>query len=137
MDIEQKVAHLYREYAAGHLNTVMNELPDNFCFEWPFEPATARYSGTCYSKVELGSKLADLIENFHFEEYAPIQIIAAGDSAAAQLKLVLTSRMTGRTFDARIAHFWRFENGVPVHLIEYMDTALMASESPARAQSVT
>jgi ketosteroid isomerase-like protein len=36
---------------------------------------------------------------------------------------------TGRRFSATIAHFWSFEDGIPVQLVEYMDTALMARQS--------
>ena len=49
--------------------------------------------------------------------------------AAAQLQLDLTSVATGRRFSATIAHFWSFEDGIPVQLVEYMDTALMARQS--------
>ena len=34
----------------------------------------------------------------------------------------------GKRFRARVAHFWSFEDGIPVSLVEYMDTALIASQ---------
>ena len=56
-------------------------------------------------------------------------ILVDGDHAAAELELELTSVKTRQLFPAKIAHFWSFEDGIPVHLVEYMDTALIASHS--------
>jgi len=59
----------------------------------------------------------------------PTEILVDGDRAAAQLQLDLTSAKTRQRFSARIAHFWSFEDGIPVYLVEYMDTALIANQS--------
>jgi len=129
MDIQQMITRLYHDYEARNLDSVMNALPEDFCFEWPFDPNTARYSGICRNKRELVEKLSDLAANFQFNAYRATSILVDGDRAAAQVQLDLTSIKTGDRFSARIAHFWLFENGVPVHLVEYMDTALMAKQS--------
>lgn len=62
-----------------------------------------------------------------FHSYRPTTILVDGDHAAAELEL--TSVKTRQRFPAKIAHFWSFEDGIPVHLVEYMDTALIASHS--------
>ena len=129
MDLQQTVAQLYRDYESRNLSKVIDALPDNFCFEWPFDPATARYSGTCHSKTELLDQLKDIAENFQFNAYRATNILVDGDRAAAQLQLDLTSVKTGHRFSTSIAHFWSFKNGIPVHLVEYTDTALIANES--------
>jgi ketosteroid isomerase-like protein len=132
MDVKDTIVQLYRDYENRKLENVLNALPPDFCFEWPFDPRTARYSGICRSKDELLAELADLAANFQFNEYRATDIVVEGDRAAAQIQLDLTSVKTGRRFPARIAHFWSFRNGVPVHLVEYMDTALMAEQSGPR-----
>jgi ketosteroid isomerase-like protein len=129
MDLQQTVAQLYRDYESRNLTKVLDSLPDDFCFEWPFDPGTARYSGTCRSKAELLEQLKDIAENFQFNAYRATDILVDGDRGAAQLELDLTSRKTGRRFSTRIAHFWSFKDGIPVHLVEYTDTALIANES--------
>jgi ketosteroid isomerase-like protein len=131
-DLRQTITQLYRDYESRDLNRILAALPDDFCFEWASDPNTARFSGICYGKDELVEQLNDIAANFEFNEYRPLNILVDGDSAAAQLQLVLTSKKTRRQFSARIAHFWRFRDGVPMHLVEYMDTALIASESGAR-----
>ena len=133
MGVRETIEKLYRDYASGELDKVLERLPDEFCFEWPFDSRTARYSGVYRTKADLVSGLTDLQQNFDFHEYAATDILVDGDRAAAQLRLELTSRKTGDRFKARIAHFWTFKDGVPVHLVEYMDTALMAAQSPRRA----
>ena len=129
MDIRQAVTQLYRDYESRDLTKVLNGLPDNFCFEWASDPATARYAGVCHTKDEMVRRLADIAENFEFHSYRPTSILVDGDHAAAQLELDLTSVKTRQRFPAKIAHFWSFKDGVPVHLVEYMDTALIAHQS--------
>ena len=128
MDMRETVTQLYRDYESRNLNKVIDALPDDFSFEWPFDPSTARYAGVCRNKAELLERLTEIAADFHFNSYRATNILVDGDSAAAQLQLDLTSVRTGRRFSAMIAHFWSFKDGIPVHLVEYMDTALMAKE---------
>jgi ketosteroid isomerase-like protein len=134
-DVRQTITQLYRDYESRDLSKIMDALPADFCFEWPSDPSTARWSGVCHGKGELADKLKDIAANFQFNAYRPLNILVDGDSAAAQLQLDLTSVSTGRRFSAKIAHFWTFKDGVPIHLVEYTDTALIASESGGPVRS--
>ena len=131
--VREKITELYRDYEARDLPKVLAGLPDEFCFEWASDPGTARYAGICRGKGELVEALEDIAEHFEFNAYRATNILVDGGRAAAQLTLDLTSKLTGRRFSAKLAHFWKFQNGVPVHLVEYMDTALIASESGPRS----
>ena len=133
-DLKQTITQLYRDYESRDLTRILAALPDDFCFEWASDPSTARYAGICHSKGALVERLSDIAANFVFNEYRPLNILVDGDSAAAQLQLDLTSVTTRHRFSARIAHFWSFRDGVPIHLVEYQDTALIASESGARSE---
>lgn len=128
MDVRKKIEKIYKDYEDRNLPGVLSAIPDDFCFEWPFDPETARYSGTCRCKNDFLIQLEDLAKNFEFKKYSASNIIVEGDRVAAQISLSLTSRKTGDTFDTTIAHFWTFNNGRPVKLVEYMDTALMAHQ---------
>src|SRR5215213_5900059 len=129
MDIRQTITQLYRDYEARNLNNIMASLPDDFRFEWPSDPRTARYFGTYHTKAELLEQLQVIAEDFQFNAYRATDILVDGDRAAAQLQLDLTSVATGQRFSIPIAHFWWFKNGIPARLVEYMDTALMARQS--------
>ena len=129
IDLKQTVAQLYHDYESRQLNKVLDGLPDDFCFEWAADPNTARYAGICHTKAQLLERLKDIAENFEFNAYRATNILVDGDRAAAQLELDLTSVKTGHRFSASLAHFWRFRDGIPIHLVEYMDTALIAQES--------
>ena len=129
MAIRQTVTQLYRDYESRDLNKILDALPENFCFEWASDPSTARYSGICRDKGELITQLTDIAANFEFHSYRPMNILVDGDYAAAQLQLDLTSVKTGQRFSSKIAHFWSFKDGIPVHLVEYQDTALIAEQS--------
>lgn len=125
MTIKETVEKIYNDYEKGNLPGVMEAIPDDFCFEWPFESRHAPYSGICSNKAELISQLQSLADDFQFNSYSATNIVAEGDKVAAQISLNLTSNKTGDTFEATIAHFWTFENSKPVKLVEYMDTAMM------------
>ena len=135
MDIRETITQLYRDYESRNLNAVLNGLPDHFRFEWPFDPNTARYTGS-HSKAELLKQLNAVAVSFQFNRYHATNILVDGDRAAAQLQLDLTSSRTGRRFPATIAHFWSFKDGIPVHLVEYMDTAVMADQSTPRESAM-
>jgi len=134
MDIRETITQLYRDYESRNLNAVLNGLPDHFRFEWPFDPNTARYTGS-HSKAELLKQLNAVAVSFQFNRYHATNILVDGDRAAAQVELDLTSLKTGRTFSATIAHFWWFEDGIPVRLVEYGDTALIANESFSESET--
>jgi len=129
MDIRTTITQLYQDYENRNLEAILNALPKDFRFEWPFDPNTARFVGTCHSKAELLEQLTDVAANFQFNKYHATNILVDGDRAAAQVDVNVTSVRTGHSFSATIGHFWWFEDGIPVRLVEYMDTALMANES--------
>lgn len=130
MNTRQTVTQLYRYYETRDFDKIMAGLPDNFQFEWASDPNTPpSYARVCHTKNELAERLGEVAEKFEFHSYRPTKILVDGDYAAAELQVEITSKTTGERFPARIAHFWSFKDGVPVHLIEYMDTALIASQS--------
>ena len=129
MDVRQTITQLYRDYENRDLKKILAALPDDFVFEWPHDPITNRYAGICHSKDELVQHLTDIGTNFRFNAYHATNILVDGDRAAAQLQVDVTSVATGRRFSVTIAHFWSFQDGIPVHLVEYVDTALMARHS--------
>ena len=136
MDVRQTITQLYRDYENRDLEKILAALPDDFVFEWPFDPSTARYAGICCNKDELVQHLTDIAANFQFNAYHATNILVDGDRAAAQLELDITSVRTGRRFPVTIAHFWSFKDGIPVRLVEYMDTAVMAEQSTPRESAV-
>ena len=129
MDTREAITELYRDYESRDLNRIMDRLPDNFRFEWASDSGTPRYARVCHTKNDLVERLQEIASHFEFHSYRPTKILVDGDYAAAELQLELTSVKTGQRFPARIAHFWSFKDGIPVHLVEYMDTALIASQS--------
>jgi ketosteroid isomerase-like protein len=129
MDVRQTITQLYRDYESGDLANILNGLPDTFRFEWASDLGTAPYTGICHTKHELVTRLAEIGEKFEFHSYRATTILVDGDRAAAQLEVDVTSKTTRQRFPTKIAHFWSFKDGVPVHLVEYMDTAFVAKQS--------
>ena len=102
MDTKQPVVRaaitpLYRDYESRELGKVLDGLPEDFCFEWASDPATARYAGICHGKAELLAQLNDIGANFDFNAYRAVNILVDGNRAAAELELELTSIGNGVT----------------------------------------
>ena len=131
MDIRQTITQLYRDYENGHAEQILAALPNDFVFEFTSDPSTGRDAGVCRSKDELVRHLGNVASYIQFNSYHPTNILVDGSQAAAQIQVDLTYRTTGRRFSTSIAHFWSFEDGIPVHLVEYMDSALIARQSAA------
>lgn len=131
MDVRRMITQLYRDYEQKNFDSILAALPDDFTFEFPFEPSTHRFTGICRSKDELLQHLKDIRTTVAFNSYHATNILVDGDRAAAQLDVDLTSS-TGDRFSTTIAHFWTFKDGVPVHLVEYMDTGLVARHCAPR-----
>jgi ketosteroid isomerase-like protein len=125
MDIRQTVTQLYRDYEKGKVEKILAALPNDFVFDNPTDPSMARDAGRCRGKDELLQHLTNVSQYFQFTSYHATNILVDGSHAAAQVEVGLTFKPNGRRFSATIAHFWSFENGVPVHLVEYMVTALI------------
>ena len=129
MDVRQTVTQLYRDYESANMAAIMDALPDDFRFEWESDRDTPpSYTKVCNTKHELAERIGEIAGQFEFHSYRPTNILVDGDRAAAELQIELTSKSTRKRFRARVAHFWSFADGVPVSLVEYMDTALIASQ---------
>ena len=132
MDIRQTVTQLYHDYETANFTRIMEGLPDDFHFEWESDrDMPPSYARVCNTKYELAERIGEIAAQFEFHSYRPTNILVDGDRAAAELQTEWTSKTTGQRFRARLAHFWSFEDGVPVSLVEYMDTALIASQTRA------
>ena len=136
MDIRQTITQLYRDYESGHPEQALTALPDEFVFEFTSDPSMARDAGVCRGKHELVQHLSTIAEHFQFNGYHATNILVDGSRAAAQIDVDLTFKATGRRFSTTLAHFWRFEDGIPVHLVEYMDSAMIASHCAPREGDV-
>jgi len=129
MDIRQTITQLYRDYERKDFDSILAALPDDFTFEFSFEPSTHKFAGICRGKGELIAHLHDVRNSFQFTAYHATNILVDGDRAAAEVAVEVTPAANDRSFSTTIAHFWTFQDGIPVRLVEYMDTALVARKS--------
>src|SRR5690242_17151821 len=104
MDTRQTITQLYKDYERKDFASILATLPDDFVFEFPYEPSTHKFTGICRSKGELIEHLTDIRTNYHFTSYHATTILVDGDHAAAQVDVDLTSS-TGNRFSTTIAHF--------------------------------
>ena len=96
MDIRQTITRLYRDYERKDFASILAALPDDFTFEFTFEPNTHQFSGICRSKDELIQHLNHVRRTFQFTAYHATNILVDGDRAAAQVEVALTPSTSDR-----------------------------------------
>lgn len=133
MSIRDTIKQIYTYYADRELDKLLDFLPDDFSLHWPYDAKVARYAGLYSSKNSLAEQLQDLADNFEFHSYTATNILVDGDRAAAQVDLEMTAKNCGTKISATLAHFWEFENGQPIRVTEYNDSALLTHYAVARS----
>ena len=127
MEIPQTITQLYRDYENGDTEKILAALPNDFVLEFSSGQSTARDGGMCRNKDELLEHLGMLPRTFNSTRITQRTSWSMG--VASQTQVHLTYKASGRSFSTMIAHCWSFKDGIPVHLVEYMDTALIAGQS--------
>lgn len=120
------VKSLYDAYAKRDIKGALDHCANDVVFHWVAEPE-ARYTGVANGKQEFLARLMMLDRDFDYQSYVPVEIIDGGDKVAAQVEIHLVHKETGRKLFARTANFWTLRDGKVVKMIEYYDTALVAS----------
>lgn len=129
MEIPQTITQLYRDYENGDVEKILAALPNDFVLEFPSGQSTARDAGMCRNKDELLEYLGNAATHFQFNTYHATNILVDGSRVASQTQVHLKYKASGRSFSTTIAQCWSFKDGIPVHLVEYMDTAFIAGQS--------
>lgn len=127
MEIPQTITQLYRDYENGEWRRFWLRCRTTSCSnsrpvrERPGTPACVATRTSCPSIWEMLPRT--------FNSTRITQRTSWSMRVASQSQVHRTYKASGRSFSTTIAHCWSFKDGIPVHLVEYMDTALIAGQS--------
>ncbi len=117
-----------RHYAAadrGDLEGMLEPLADDIVWtEAAGFPLAGTYIGPAAVAENVFAALQREWEGFSL---AIDEVIDAGERVVGVGTYTATSRRTGKSFQARVAHIWRVENGKAVQLEQITDTAAVAA----------
>lgn len=128
MSVKETVEAIYAAYRARDLDGTLALMSKTMRYEWPYD-ATNPLCGCCHGRDAMAERLMALGADFEFHNFEVDDLIVVGDRAAARITMTLTSKKSGAPLINRGAHFWRFEDGKAVELIEHYDTALLATHA--------
>ena len=127
MEIPQTITQLYRDYENGDAEKILAALPNDFVLEFSSGQSTAGTQACVATRTSCSSIWEMLPRTFNSTRIT--QRTSRSMGVASQTQVHLTYKASGRSFSTTIAHCWSFKDGIPVHLVEYLDTALIAGQS--------
>jgi ketosteroid isomerase-like protein len=86
-------------------------------------PAAMRAQGN----AQLVAMIKSLIEGFDFLDQKMLTSVIEGDKAAVHWSVKIKHNPTGKTFDTELLDLWTLEDGRVASLVQFCDTALIAS----------
>ena len=104
--------------AAGDANTFGEMLADDSTFQ------IIGFGSKVTGKADVMATLRQLIQDFHFVEWRPIQIVAEGDSVAMRCVLKVRHRSKAHAEETETADFIKLRDGKIVSYVQYADTRL-------------
>lgn len=127
MGAREVITKFFDNYAAGRIDEAFEDIDESFRFHWVAEPGLSRHTAKGIGRHEFRQRIDTLHDLYEYTKYGPTMIVAEGDVVAAQVAIDMLHRPTGRSMQIACADFWTVRNGRIVELIEYYDTALVAS----------
>jgi ketosteroid isomerase-like protein len=127
MQSEDLVRQIYAFQERGEVDALVANCREDVYFFWVATQKENPQSGGFNGREALRAQMQGLHDLFVYRSLEPVDFIAAGDRVASRANVHMTQRSTGREFTVHIADFWTIRDGKVAELIEYYDTALIAS----------
>jgi ketosteroid isomerase-like protein len=127
MSALETVQAIYAAYGQGDVQGALDRCSENVRFRWPVDEGLSRLSGEREGKAAFLERLGELQATFEYHSFQPIALIADGDRVAAQIRMEMTHRRSGRRIVIENAHFWTVQDGRAIELVEYFDSAAVAA----------
>jgi len=118
------VQSIYSAFAIGDIPKILSILAEDV--DWTFYgPSTIPFAGHYRGRDEMARFFTLIGANVEVERYEPREIEEGGDKVIVQGWQRVKARPTGKVWEAHFVHIYTFENGQPVKVREYYDTAPM------------
>jgi ketosteroid isomerase-like protein len=121
------IKQIYAHQARGDVDAVVANCHEDVHFFWVATQEVNPQSGGFTGREALKGQMQGLHDLFVYRSFVPVDFIAVGDRVASRAEIHMTRRSTGREFMVPTADFWTIRDGKVAELIEYYDTALIAS----------
>jgi ketosteroid isomerase-like protein len=125
--IEKLVQDAYAARAAKDLESISRIFRPDAVFELAGSPHTFPAAARVTGHAQLLSTVQSLIQTFDFLEQKMLTSVIEGDKAAVHWRVKIKHNPTGHIFDTELFDLWTIEDGRVASLVQFCDTALVAS----------
>lgn len=114
-------------YAARDLDAMLACFDEEMRFHWRAQPEHVSFSGSYISKADFAELLHELDQLFIYDAYVPTIVLGEGNRASSLIDLTLIRRRDRAVVHLQLGQFWTLRRGKVIELIEFYDTAFVAS----------
>ena len=130
MDSEAKrrlVEEAYAARAKGDIKKILAAFQPNGAFQLAGDTNTLNVLGAVEGHPQLEAVLTGLVKDYEFIKRDILSFTAEGDRAAVHSRLTIRFVPKNKTFSTELVDLFTFKDGKIASLVEFLDTALIAS----------
>ena len=129
MTTEETIRAAVEAYDAGDQNTVDALIDDNVTYR--INSHDGPYRADCRSKDEFWEAVGAILADWDIQSYKIHDLIVSGNKGAAQIRIEMISRHTGRPVQTGLALFLEVANDRLTEIHEYHDTRAIGMSQSA------
>jgi ketosteroid isomerase-like protein len=125
--IEKIIRDAYAARAAKDLDAIARIFKPDGVFHLAGSPATFPGAARAEGEAQLRTSLSSLIQAFDFLEQTLLTSVIEGNKAAMHWRVKVKHNSSGEAFVTELFELWTIDGGRVASLVQFCDTALVAS----------
>jgi ketosteroid isomerase-like protein len=125
--IEKIIRDAYAARAAKDLDAIARIFKPDGVFHLAGSPATFPGAARAEGEAQMRTSLSSLIQAFDFLEQTLLTSVIEDNKAAMHWRLKVKHNSSGKTFVTEVLDLWTLDGGRVASLLQFCDTALVAS----------
>jgi ketosteroid isomerase-like protein len=125
--IDGIVTKAYAARAAKDLDAIAAIFKPDATFHMVGSPATFPAAGRAAGEAQLKAAIGSLIQTFDFLDQKMVTSVIEDNKAAVHWRIRVKHNPSGKIFETEILDIWTIDGGRVASLVQFCDTALVAS----------
>lgn len=117
----------YASWAARDLAATLAVFAEDVVFAIHLPDDVVPFAGEVRGREQLAPRFQQILDDFDFIEYVPLQITAEGGSFHSRVRFHYRHKQTGLEYEGTMRHEWRVEGDKIVRFEEYHDAERVRS----------
>jgi ketosteroid isomerase-like protein len=127
-DLRQRIHLLCQAFEKGNVAVFADALDDDVEFQMHAPPELFPYLGQLHGKAAMMDAVRNVLEEFEFERYEPISIIAGDGETAAIIRTRARERASNRKVELLLIQFVCFRAHKIVEFRQFIDSLQLVEQ---------